>query len=676
MSSSSDSDDRSDVQSTKILPPKKKQKTSHQQTYRCAWESESIFKGWLTKSGKGIHFCYCKACKCDLVAGHSELVKHAEGKKHIKNCKSISKNQPTLEQFSNLAPLQLAAREAEIKMVCFVAEHNLPVNVMNHLPQLVQSICVDSKIAKEITCGRRKATAILKNVTGKSSLQSLVEKLKQVKFSLLIDESTDASSIKHLCFVVRYSSKEEKTIKDAYFGLLPVVDTTANSLFQCISNAFNELNIPFQKNMIGFAADGASNMMGVNHSVSTLLKNEVPGIFIMKCICHSFALCASYACSKLPRGVEGLAREVYNYFQNSAKRCDVLREFQAFVNVKPHKILHPAQTRWLSLLPVVQRLLEQWDALRLYFTGEALIDRLVSAEEIARKLSLGVYKLYFQFLEFILPLFHDLNKEMQSEHPKLYLLHCAVSKIFSTILECYLIREYVSQTALSQIDPADATNFVPIKDMYLGVNVQFALQPGHSFPDADVLSFYTYCQLFFIEAAQQIQKRFDFNNEILQKMSFLDPKIAMNKSIASIAPLAIMFPNLIASNAIQNLDREWRILPNENLQLSNKLSCEEFWFTVGEITHADGTLAFPNLASFSLSLLSLPHSSAAVERVFSEINNMKTKQRNRLSTKTLNGLLHTRQFIGTANCYSLPIDSSVTNMMKRDIYEFGDSSDE
>lgn len=37
------------------------------------------------------------------------------------------------------------------------------------------------------------------------------------------------------------------------------------------------------------------------------------------------------------------------------------------MDLKAHKILRPAQTRWLSIRAVVERLLEQWDGLFLYF---------------------------------------------------------------------------------------------------------------------------------------------------------------------------------------------------------------------------------------------------------------------------------------------------------------------
>lgn len=84
-----------------------------------------------------------------------------------------------------------------------------------------------------------------------------------------------------------------------------------------------------------------------HHSVKTLLE-DVPGIFAMKCICHSLALSASYAFEQLPNSVEELLRNVYNYMKQSFKRLSEFKDFQIFVDCKPNKLLHPCQTRWLS----------------------------------------------------------------------------------------------------------------------------------------------------------------------------------------------------------------------------------------------------------------------------------------------------------------------------------------
>ena len=89
-------------------------------------------------------------------------------------------------------------------------------------------------------------------------------------------------------------------------------------------------------------------------------------------------LCASEACKKIPKEIEQLVRDIYNYFSNSPKRQKIYLEFQAFVDVEPHRILWPSQTRWLSLHQCVHRIVEQWEALRSYFLSSDENDRLLS----------------------------------------------------------------------------------------------------------------------------------------------------------------------------------------------------------------------------------------------------------------------------------------------------------
>ncbi|KAF0705220.1 E3 SUMO-protein ligase KIAA1586-like [Aphis craccivora] len=127
--------------------------------------------------------------------------------------------------------------------------------------------------------------------------------------------------------------------------------------------------------LIGYASDGVNVMMGAHNSLATTLKDDIPNIFILKCICHSFHLFASYACTKLPISIEETVKDIYNFLNTSPKRLCKYAEFQTFLNIKQHKMLQPSQTRWLSLLPVVNRLLEQFDAMKLYFTGVCILEK-------------------------------------------------------------------------------------------------------------------------------------------------------------------------------------------------------------------------------------------------------------------------------------------------------------
>ena len=60
-----------------------------------------------------------------------------------------------------------------------------------------------------------------------------------------------------------------------------------------------------------------------------------------------------------------------------------------------------------------------------------------------------------------------------------------------------------------------------------------------------------------------------------------------------------------------------------------------FWESIVNIYDASGGLRFPTTGKLTKSLLSIPHSNADVERIFSRFNLIKVKQRNQLKTSTL-----------------------------------------
>jgi len=91
-------------------------------------------------------------------------------------------------------------------------------------------------------------------------------------------------------------------------------------MFNEIIAFFIKNDIPYEKNMVGFASDGANVMMGRHNSVAQLFKEKIPNLFILKCSCHSFALYAFYACKKISEEVESLVRQLHNYFKFSSKK--------------------------------------------------------------------------------------------------------------------------------------------------------------------------------------------------------------------------------------------------------------------------------------------------------------------------------------------------------------------
>ncbi len=321
----------------------------------------------------------------------------------------------------------------------------------------------------------------------------------------------------------------------------------------------------------------------------------------MKCICHSYALCASYVCLKFPRSIEDLARDIYSYFSCSPNRVGELEEFQKFVYVKPHKILHPSH-----LHMVVSRLIEHYNALKHYFTSAVLHDKLVATDTILQRLSNPITILYLMFLDFVLPVFNKVNKLMQSESTQIHVLYMSVASTLQTILSCYMKESYLSITPLKQLLKfQDPNNFKPIEEMYLGVKVGIELSSSAQYERVAINRFRLNWLEFYIEAASQIHKRFSFDSEKLEILKTLSPKIVFDKEIPSLVTLLHIYSHIVPGD-MQEVDTEWRILSNSLdtlVDVDSTMKPEEFWSKVGKFKYMDNQLMFPHLSKFMKTLL-------------------------------------------------------------------------
>lgn len=231
---------------------------------------------------------------------------NAEHSRKIKNTKVCKPIHSFFKKSDGNSSHENSVAEFELKLCSFMAEHNISFQTMDHLSETIKSI-PDWKIAAYIKLKRTKCTGVIKNVIGECHKSDLEALLKSTKFSVLVDESTDISSVKTMCIVVRVYDPETGKISSLLWELRPLFEkddfdaanqgATGAAIYNSITKSFLDRNVPLN-NIIGFASDGASVMMGQHNSVASRFMANNPGITILKCICHSLHLCASEELAK------------------------------------------------------------------------------------------------------------------------------------------------------------------------------------------------------------------------------------------------------------------------------------------------------------------------------------------------------------------------------------------
>lgn len=374
----------------RCVTPVKKRKIRHElgkqkcydQKFKREWLEKPQFKGWLREHISNEHLCHCAPCDCDLRCGKSELQKHLVTEKHKKNVAKMAGVVSVGKFFQKKTIHSKKVSEAEIELSAFFAHHNVAFQVIEHLVPVLKDCFADSEVLKDIKLGRTKTTNIFKNVIAKKETEKLSAILKNRHFSILVDESTDISVNKLLCIGVKYVN-DSGVICDQLLELITInaKNCDAEHLYEAFKSCLELKGIPL-KNIIGFASDNVNVMVGKNNSFFTRLQADTEALIMLPCICHSGALVASNACSKLPRIPEEFVRSIASYFSYSAKRTAELSEMQEFFQLQQKKMLKLSVTRWLSMQDAVNRVLEYWDMLFNFFQLAKLEDNSKSIDFI------------------------------------------------------------------------------------------------------------------------------------------------------------------------------------------------------------------------------------------------------------------------------------------------------
>ncbi|KAG5881767.1 hypothetical protein JTB14_005530 [Gonioctena quinquepunctata] len=468
------------------------------------WLENPEFMGWLRKSKStdpktGSDLAKCIVCMTTITAHKRVLSKHSQSERHKYHLKQVS-NTPTIESMSRNAEIDMQVRRAELKLCSLLATNILPFSLMDTLSPLMENIFTDSTIAKQIAVRRTKATKLVKNVLGPSFENNLTGILRTKYFSLIMDETTDRSTIKQCAYTVIYCDDRHKVITK-FFDMVEMESGTAKDLLDNLKNILINKEIPLQ-NLVGFSADTTNVMFGEKQSVVSLLKNELPHIVCIKCSCHMTHLATSKACLKLPRSVEDLLRNVGSHFSRSYSRIAKFKEFQIFFQTDIHKILSPSHTRWLSLKACVDRVLEQYIPLKEYFRETVFSDPSKTTEEMLVTFDNGFTHTYLEFMAYVLGLMTDFNILFQSETPLLHRLKPECEKLLKTICSNFIDIEHLRNMDIFNINHKNSAIYTDLDKVYVGISAHESITTIKMSPNLnryELEIFYKSCQNFYIE---------------------------------------------------------------------------------------------------------------------------------------------------------------------------------
>ncbi|CAM5089829.1 unnamed protein product [Natator depressus] len=646
------------------------------------WERETGLKEWIRSVPGDDTKAACKYCACEIRAHHSDLVAHSKTKKHKRHVALFShssdmkkhsfefevENQNSFDDDITQAKMDQSVNVCALKLAAHIACH-MSIFTVDHLGCIVGGIA-----EKDISLHRTKCSTLIRNVIGPTVHKELLRDIGNGHYSLIIDESTDVSAQKQLCLIVRYFSNKLKCIVSSFAGIINLTrsGTITEELLTFLND--NKLNI---KRCVGIAADGFNTSLCGNKN--SLLKKFYElnpcGVFI-KYVSYSLYLCSSKAIDVLPLNIEYMVSRTYLWFSHSTFHQKRYHELYAAISVGENflKILQLTETRWLSISPCINRVLDQYEALMLHFQSIRDNERDYSAELLYQMYSDPVNRLYLVFLQPLIEEANRINKLFQFETVNPVNLITELMLFYQNLVQRVMKPcVFTTWSSIVNYDIHCNRNYMPLSEVNFGsAFLSELINANLSSYTVDTIQ--SRCRDCILEFAKQIKLRLPPNVHHLESLSALSPSVVLSPTKPEFSTLS--FLSLCRGDHIK-LKQQWRNLDAVSWTNTEDSQIEQFWIEVAKHTDEVGDKDFVELGLFALALLTLPFSTAAVECTISQMNLIKTKLKNRLQDSLLENILRIRAYMHRNKicCNQFQPSKEMISLFNNEFYAIANSKD-
>lgn len=325
---------------------------------------------FLKPTSISIHIVYCQICKSEVDisnSGRSSIKKHLTKKKHQLAVNAASSS----EKVTNFFKDNTLSSE---NLLIAAKEGTFAYHTIKHMQSFRSLDCTSKLIASlfepKFTLARTKTDVIVKNVFAKEVQSRLNNALQKINYFSIMVDSSNHREIKVVPLLVRYFDSE-KGIQVKLLELTDLPGESSEILNEYIFNTLLKLDVVSK--CIGLSADntntnfGGPNRLGKNNLFKKLNNSCSTSIVGVGCVAHILNNCIQNSTDILPFDIEVIVIKIYKYFYIYTVRVSTLKTFCDSVDVEYKKMLSFSKTRFLSLMPAVERILQMFEPLKEYF---------------------------------------------------------------------------------------------------------------------------------------------------------------------------------------------------------------------------------------------------------------------------------------------------------------------
>ena len=465
--------------------------------------------------------------------------------------------------------------------------------------------------------------------------ESLLKRLHKAPFfSVMADECTDVATIEEMSVFCHW--EENGSPEEHFLEILHLKQANAESIYSALVECLKEKNLQIS-NVVGMGFDGAAAFSGKKTGVQAKIKKVAPHAFFVHCHCHMLQLACVQAANATLRikHVYVTLIALWKFFHYSPKRAESLKAVQNVLDLPELKVAKPSDTRWLAHERCVRAVKISYGAI---FTAlESIYETSHEPEALglskALKKQSTISAIYM--LNHLLPQVAKLSRTLQAENLDLSRISSLVDATLCTLDDTVLPAANWVLELLDEQEHLKETAGVTLTLADIQVFQEEAGKP------------------FVAQLKENISSRFASSSEIISSFSIFDPRKAPKDNLSQYGeeevqtllshygaekPAETLLGEQKTREGIISSDiiTEWKTFrqlfvskPQVNMTSQLKdLALDEMLTTL-----------FPNLSKIAKISLTIPVSTASVERSFSQMKLIKTRLRSSLSDKSLSNLM-------------------------------------
>jgi hypothetical protein len=357
-------------------------------------------------------------------------------------------------------------------------------------------------------------------------------------------------------------------------------------------------------------------------------------------------LIGNFAAKCIPDNIENFIRNVYNHFSQSPFNSSNWKILQESMNLKPYKMIRKAETRWLSLIECVDRLLIRWDELKKYFNELGKKEKHINLM-FQKKTTLS----YLKFIQIFLQKLTSVSVSMQSSESRIPDIHQNLRSLYNEVIS-YIIKDDKRPLPLSwkfqlftrnpNLDTVvfDETYAKPDSEFleYYEILHDKILDSG-DLSESKKFKFFKNMKDFIIRLCWKMSDLLPFNDALLQDISCIYPTSFDRKKYLLLAKRFQQVLKVTMSCIENELTKFEENIEGMKKSYSELIKSDKEKALVKFYLNLEKNPSFKSLPHLAGIILALPHSSAEVERLFSQLKLIKSDIRCSLSQKTLESLI-------------------------------------